>query len=348
VRYTTGAVTRPPILTLSGVTGGSFVAEVTPAHRGIDVVYQVVLTLTDSVGAQRTIIRELQPVVSRVTLATNVTGLTVNWDGSPFTSDYTFASIVGREWSIGAPLSQDLSGQTYQFQSWSDGGAATHTITVPSTNTTYTATYQDITAPQVTAREFAFAEALPSPAHQLKFNFTENVGASLAAGDLTVTRLDDNTTISTGSIGIVYRAQNNVASFRFPGLPGGILPDGNYRAVLSGTGVTDAFGNPLTANEVVDFFVFAGDANHDRTVSISDFSLLAGNFNLAGTFAQGDYNYDGLVGIADFSLLANRFNTSLPQPPGGRFGAPLPSPSVKRAAVFGETLVDEVFGSDRS
>jgi hypothetical protein len=31
---------------------------------------------------------------------------------------------------------------TYNFISWSDGGAQSHTIVAPATNTTYTATYR--------------------------------------------------------------------------------------------------------------------------------------------------------------------------------------------------------------
>ena len=312
IRYTTGAVTRPPILNLSGVTGGQFVPEVTPAHRGIDVTYEIVLRVTDSAGGVRTVIRVLEPVVANVTLATNVPGLEVNWDGSPFTSNYTFASIVGRQWSIGAPASQVLDGQTYNFVSWSDGGAATHNITVPPTDVTYTATYLDVTAPQATSSAFAYSEPLPNPPHQVRFTFSEHVGASLSANDLTVTRLDDNSTIPAASIAVSYRAQGNQASFRFPGLPGGVLPDGNYRAVLSGAGVADAFGNPLGSDVIVDFFVFSGDANRDRTVGIADFSVLAANFNNPGVFADGDFNYSGMVEIGDFSILASRFNTSLP------------------------------------
>lgn len=53
----------------------------------------------------------------------------------------------------------------------------------------------------------------------------------------------------------------------------------------------------------------AGDANLDGTTNISDFSLLAANFNLAGKgWVGGDFNYDGLSNISDFSLLAGNFN----------------------------------------
>ena len=43
---------------------------------------------------------------------------------------------------IGAPSPQTFGGKTYAFGSWSDRGKATHTITTPGTDTTYTATFK--------------------------------------------------------------------------------------------------------------------------------------------------------------------------------------------------------------
>jgi hypothetical protein len=54
---------------------------------------------------------------------------------------YSFVGVVGMSRTLEAPSSQNLNGQAYQFQSWSDGGAATHTITTPSSDATYSASY---------------------------------------------------------------------------------------------------------------------------------------------------------------------------------------------------------------
>jgi len=40
------------------------------------------------------------------------------------------------------PLTQTLNGTSYEFASWSDGGAAQHDVIAPATAATYTATYQ--------------------------------------------------------------------------------------------------------------------------------------------------------------------------------------------------------------
>jgi hypothetical protein len=45
---------------------------------------------------------------------------------------------------------QIIGSTQYVFVSWSDGGAATHTITTPQTNTTYTATFQAVPIGPVT------------------------------------------------------------------------------------------------------------------------------------------------------------------------------------------------------
>src|SRR6185436_13281923 len=54
---------------------------------------------------------------------------------------FTRTVIVGSNQGVTAGSPQTLSGTTYVFGSWSDGGAATHTIVAPATSTTYTANY---------------------------------------------------------------------------------------------------------------------------------------------------------------------------------------------------------------
>ncbi len=44
--------------------------------------------------------------------------------------------------TISAPVSATVGGVAYTFVGWSDGGAVSHEVTVPTTATTYTATYR--------------------------------------------------------------------------------------------------------------------------------------------------------------------------------------------------------------
>jgi hypothetical protein len=50
--------------------------------------------------------------------------------------------VVGIVRSLEAPTPQSSGTTSYEFVSWSDGGAAAHLVSAPSTNTTYTATYR--------------------------------------------------------------------------------------------------------------------------------------------------------------------------------------------------------------
>jgi hypothetical protein len=54
--------------------------------------------------------------------------------------------VVGIQRVLGAVSPQTFGGRTWQFVSWSDAGAASHTISTPSTATTYTATFAQTTS----------------------------------------------------------------------------------------------------------------------------------------------------------------------------------------------------------
>jgi uncharacterized repeat protein (TIGR01451 family) len=54
--------------------------------------------------------------------------------------------MAGSITSITAASPQDLAGTRYAFESWSDGGAASHSVAAGTTGATYTATYRPISA----------------------------------------------------------------------------------------------------------------------------------------------------------------------------------------------------------
>lgn len=99
------------------------------------------LTAKDSAGATGTTKVVLQPKTVELTFATSPTGLSLVVGGDSPTSPHTRTFIVGAGTAIGATSPQALGGTTYAFRSWSQGGAANQLLTVPSTPTTYTATY---------------------------------------------------------------------------------------------------------------------------------------------------------------------------------------------------------------
>jgi glucose/arabinose dehydrogenase len=146
------------------------------------------------------------------------------------------------------------------------------------------------------------------------YQFSEYVGFSLDRGDFTLTDLTTNSTVPASSSVFTYDEQTNAASFRFPGL----LPDGNYRATLSGIGVRDASGNALSGgSKTFDLFILGGDANRDRNVNTSDLNALVASFGTSGkTFSQGNFNYDptGIVDTLDFNVLARNWGKHLAAP----------------------------------
>jgi hypothetical protein len=146
---------------------------------------------------------------------------------------------------------------------------------------------------------------------QIVYQFSEDVQASLASGDVS---LMNNTTpaapLPTRSF--VYTAASNTAALQFSST----LPDGEYTAQLAAANVTDIAGNALAAPDTLNFFFLAADGTRDEKVGIEDFNTLATNFGKSGmSFTQGNYDYssDGTVSIADFNILATAFGkTTLP------------------------------------
>jgi glucose/arabinose dehydrogenase len=110
--------------------------------------YRIYLTVTDPLTQlSTTIIREIHPREATITVNSNIPGLGINVDGQPAPLPDQVLGVAGITRSLSAPLSEVVNGTTYVFESWSDGGAATHNINFPLTNTTYTATYhqEDVT-----------------------------------------------------------------------------------------------------------------------------------------------------------------------------------------------------------
>jgi hypothetical protein len=125
-----------------GPATGEFTAPTT-GHTASDVWFRVHLTVTDEAGLEDSAFRDVHPRLAEITLAANVPGVQLQLDGQPQTAPHAVDSVVGVERPIGAPTPQTVAGKTYDFVSWSDGGAPTHTISTPAVDTTYTATFRE-------------------------------------------------------------------------------------------------------------------------------------------------------------------------------------------------------------
>jgi hypothetical protein len=156
------------------------------------------------------------------------------------------------------------------------------------------------TGPTVTA-EFLFETV-----QQVRLQFSSNIAQTLSLTDLQIQNLTTAQSVAPQSLAQSSGATEATWSFD------SILPDGNYRATLPGGSVADTYGNPLAADFTLDFFILAGDANHDRKVDVADLGILATNWQQSPrTFAQGDFDYSGTVDVNDLGILASHWQQLL-------------------------------------
>jgi glucose/arabinose dehydrogenase len=136
--------THPFVAPTSGATSGSFTIPTT-GETAANVWYRIYLTVRDAAGLTHTTTRDVLPRTVQLTLATGPVPLQVTLDGQPVTAPTTFTAVVGIVRTIGVTTPQASGGTTYEFVSWSDGGGASHNVSTPAVNTTYTATFRVVT-----------------------------------------------------------------------------------------------------------------------------------------------------------------------------------------------------------
>ena len=126
---------------ITGVTSGTFTIPTSGQHDFSGITrYQVGLTVTDSSGLQSTSSVTVLPQKVNLNFNTAPAGATVFLDGIGHTAPFVYDTLVGFNHTVAAP-NQTIGGNTYNFASWSDGGAQTHTIVVPQAAQTYTANF---------------------------------------------------------------------------------------------------------------------------------------------------------------------------------------------------------------
>ncbi|HEY5423139.1 MAG TPA: PQQ-dependent sugar dehydrogenase [Ilumatobacteraceae bacterium] len=171
----------------AGATGdgttGSFVVPDT-GETSTDVFYRITLTVTDSGGRSTESFVDVLP--NTTTLNVNATptspndGLQILLDGQPHLTPYSEGSVVGMKRTLDVVSPQVLGTTTYNFASWSDGGAANHQIVTPATATAYTATFvaaADAVKPVVSVTAPAAGATLSATA-TLSASASDNVGVT--------------------------------------------------------------------------------------------------------------------------------------------------------------------------
>ncbi|HEX2879389.1 MAG TPA: PQQ-dependent sugar dehydrogenase [Polyangiaceae bacterium] len=183
-----------------GIANGSFQVPNT-GETSANVWYRVYLTVRDAQGFSHTTFRDVNPLVSSFTLATNPTGLQVTLDGQPFTTPFTTNSVVGLQRVLGAPSPQAANGKNWAFTSWSNGGAQTHTITTAGSTTTYTASFTETASQQLTISSSVAAGAFQT-------------APGLSHDNNETTRYTNDGTLPTASITYTLSASSAVSRVR--------------------------------------------------------------------------------------------------------------------------------------
>lgn len=274
--------THPAVAPFSGKTSETItipaIGETDP-----DVWYRIHLTVTDSAGLTHSTFKDVFPQKVNIALRTEPAGLGLELDDSPVAVPFDTAAVVGLERRLGAPATQTLNGVTYDFASWSDGGAAVHGIVTPGADTVYTAVYRarsvgepppgdgdlavdavDGMKPGVAGRpgrvrvHVANRTTAPikAPANVELFLSTD---ATLDAGDTTVT------TPSARMLKLKPGATRPLAvKFAYPPVPA----DGNYfvLARVAGSDTTASVAPMLVRNPAVDLSGSVGDTSRGAPV----------------------------------------------------------------------------------
>jgi glucose/arabinose dehydrogenase len=124
------------ITTVDGAASGSFV---TPDHEYPSYI-ELQLTATDSGGLTDTRTVRLDPKTVVLSFTSTPTGLTLSLNGTNATTPFNKTVIQNSVNGLTAPTPQTIASGTYDFTSWSDGGARVHSITATG-NRSLSATY---------------------------------------------------------------------------------------------------------------------------------------------------------------------------------------------------------------
>ncbi|HTO68373.1 MAG TPA: LamG-like jellyroll fold domain-containing protein [Myxococcota bacterium] len=113
-----------------GSKTGTFTVPTTGHDFSGNTSYEIILTVTDSNGLQGSTSTFIYPNKVNLNFDANPSSLYLDIDGVQHNTPFVHDTVPNFQHTISAP-DQPLGGTTYNFSTWSDGGASTHTIVVP-------------------------------------------------------------------------------------------------------------------------------------------------------------------------------------------------------------------------
>jgi len=100
-----------------------------PSH-GYPSFVELTVRATDSRGQTTVVSEDLSPATATITVTSNVPGAAATFGQTLVTAPTSHTAILGSSVSVAASTTQVINGVTYAFGSWSDGGSATHQVTI--------------------------------------------------------------------------------------------------------------------------------------------------------------------------------------------------------------------------
>jgi sugar lactone lactonase YvrE len=159
--YTASFSTSYQLTTAVSPSGGGTVSPVSGTYYAASTVVPVVATpnagyvfsswtgpVANSGSASTTVTMSAAESVTanfiatvQVVVGTSPSGLSFSVDGTPYTSAQTLTWTTGTTHTIATTSPQGTAGTQYNFTSWSDSGAISHSVTATSGTTSYTASF---------------------------------------------------------------------------------------------------------------------------------------------------------------------------------------------------------------
>jgi hypothetical protein len=168
--------------------------------------------------------------------------------------------------------------------------------------------------PLVTGHRIGRGTAQRSRVGAVSIAFNAHVGGSLSADDLVVTHETSGTPLAPADMEVHFDPLGNLATWTFPGLSEGWLPEGRYTAVLPAGAVKDPVGRSVTTDSILTFHVLTGDVNGDAVTD--DLDLYEVWSNLLRDPDDRDLNEDvtgnGQVDEGDVLVVMANYRRALP------------------------------------
>jgi hypothetical protein len=120
-------------------TGSNFLSALGVSHE-YPSFYRYTVTVTDGAGQSTVKSIDIEPATVDLSISTVPGGIDVSAGVETATSPYVLQVIAGSTISVIAPSNATVSGVSFGFDLWSDGGARSHSVTAAS-DTSITANY---------------------------------------------------------------------------------------------------------------------------------------------------------------------------------------------------------------